>query len=464
MSDIRLMVVEDEPVVSLDIQRRLRDLGYGEPLLAASAAEAVDKALEHNPSLILMDIVLEGDMDGIDAAAEIRKRRDIPVVYLTGHSDPDILQRAKITEPFGYIIKPFEDKELKSCIEMALYKHQMERRLLENERWLATTLRSIGDAVVSTDEQGRIRFLNPVAEAMLGKDGEDLLGRPFRQAVRLEREEADAEAEDPVARALDTCAQGSTWRPAESWLLHSADGRHLPVDISASAIRGERGHCSCVVLVLRDITGPRKAEEALRQSVRDLRRTLEETVAALGVTSEKRDPYTAGHQQRVAQLACAMAEELGLAPEAVEGIRVAALLHDIGKIYVPAEILAKPSRLSTIEMSIMRTHVEAGHDILKNVSFPWPVADIVVQHHERLDGSGYPAGITDRDILPESRIVMVADVVEAMSSHRPYRPALGVQTALDEVGRQRGAMLDEDAVAACMRLFRNGFTFEGQGA
>jgi putative nucleotidyltransferase with HDIG domain len=215
------------------------------------------------------------------------------------------------------------------------------------------------------------------------------------------------------------------------------------------------------VLVLRDVSRSRQAEEALRQSVSNLRRTLEETVTALAMTTEKRDPYTAGHQQRVAKLAGAIAQELGMEENDVEGIRVASLLHDIGKIHIPAEILAKPASLTTMEMGIMKTHSEVGYDILKRVSFPWPVADIVLQHHERLDGSGYPVGLTGEAIVQEARIIMVADVVEAMSSHRPYRAALGMDLALEEVDAGRGKRYDAVVVDTCLELFRlKGFRFD----
>ena len=213
--------------------------------------------------------------------------------------------------------------------------------------------------------------------------------------------------------------------------------------------------------VLRDITEGRRAQEALKAGLRQLRRTLEETVSALAMTAEKRDPYTAGHQQRVARLASAVAQQMGLSEERIEGLRVASLLHDIGKIYIPAEILSKPARLSDMEMGLMRTHSEVGHDILKGVSFPWPVAEMVLQHHERLDGSGYPHGLKGEEILLEARILMVADVVEAMSSHRPYRAALGLDKALNELLAGRGRSFDPDVVAACLHCFRaNGFSFE----
>ncbi|THB63072.1 MAG: HD domain-containing protein [Desulfovibrio sp.] len=452
------MVVEDEPVVSLDIKKRLQLLGYDEPLQATSGEEAVAKALAEQPALILMDIILDGELDGIEATRRIREKLNIPIIYLTAYADEETLQRAKITEPFGYIIKPFEDRELQTCIEMAIYKHNTEKRLQENERWLATTLKSIGDAVLTTDNQGKIRFINPVAEELIHSCSDSCLGRRFHDAVRIIREDTGEPVGDVVDQVLK---EERSIRLQEPALLSGSDGIRRPVDVSASAIHGDNGEVLGVVLVIRDITESKNAEEALRKSLSDLRRTLEETVTALAMTTEKRDPYTSGHQQRVAKLASAMAREMGLDEELVEGIRVSALLHDIGKIYIPAEILSKPATLTSMEMGIMKTHSEVGYDILKRVSFPWPVADIVLQHHERVDGSGYPNGLRDAEILLEAKIIMVADVVEAMSSHRPYRAALGLSQALEEITRFKDSRYDGEVADICLSLFNEkGFRFE----
>lgn len=194
---------------------------------------------------------------------------------------------------------------------------------------------------------------------------------------------------------------------------------------------------------------------------RKLRRSLEDAVQALAATAEMRDPYTAGHQQRVAQLAASMALEMGLSDEQIRGIHLAGVVHDIGKINIPSEILSKPSKLSWIEYELLKTHSQAGYDILKGIDFPWPIADMVWQHHERLDGSGYPRGLSGNQILLETRILSVADVVEAMSSHRPYRPGLGMDVALAEIIRGRDTLYDSNAVDACVSLFQEGkFNFD----
>lgn len=454
----RILVVEDEAIVALDIQSRLRNLGYSVARAVPSGEAAIEAARELQPDLILMDIMLEGEVDGISAAGRIRERQQIPIIYLTAYADEQTLQRAKATDPFGYIIKPFEDRELAINIEMALYKHRLDRKLRDNERWLHTTLHSIGDGVVATDAEGRITFLNAEALKMLGTDDNRAVGRELDAVLHFFDEIGGELVLDMAGQAL---RPGSHAEVRGDLMLVAKEGGRLPVQVSIAPIsRGDGGGVMGSVLVIRDVSGRRQAEMDLKRTVNQLRLTVKQTVNALAITSEKRDPYTAGHQQRVSQLACTVASEMGLDEDTIEGIRVAGLLHDIGKIYVPAEILSKPARLTTMEMGIMKTHSEVGYDILKEVPFPWPVADIVLQHHERMDGSGYPNGLSGEEMLVQSRIISVADVVEAMSSHRPYRAALGIERALDEISRNKGKLYDSDMVDICLRLFRNGFQFQ----
>lgn len=446
MEKRRIMVVEDEAIVALDIVSRLKHLGYHAAGVAASGEQAVLKAGEVRPDLILMDIMLEGQMDGIEAAAIIKEQYGIPVVYLTAYADSETLQRAKVTSPFGYIIKPFEDRELLTTIEMAVYKFETEAKLVMSERWLSTTLRNLGEAVVTTDAAGAVQFLNPVAEHLLGCTLEKAQGLNLRDIFREEQQ-------------CPPALMGQT--TISSTVLHTPDGRCLPIEKNVSPIIDDRGVNMGNVLVFRDISDRLRSEEAVHEYVSNLRRTLEATVEALAVTSEKRDPYTAGHQQRVSALACAIARALGLEGERLEGLRVGGLLHDLGKIYIPAEILAKPALLTTIEFGLIKTHSEVGYEILKNIPFPWPVADMVLQHHERLNGSGYPHGLSNGQLMLEAKILSVADVVEAMSSHRPYRAALGLERALGEIKKNRGTLYDPEIVDACVHLFESeAFSFE----
>jgi PAS domain S-box-containing protein len=204
----------------------------------------------------------------------------------------------------------------------------------------------------------------------------------------------------------------------------------------------------------QELSQRRQAEEALLKTTERLRRSLAGTVQAISIAVEAKDPYTAGHQRRTADLARAIAVEMGFTADRIDFVRIATTIHDIGKISVPAEILSKPTRLRPIEYALIKSHSQAGYDILKDIEFPWPVAEVVLQHHERMDGSGYPQGLKGEEILLEARIVSVADVVEAIASHRPYRPALGIETALEEIQKNRGALYDPEVTDACLKLFR----------
>ena len=202
------------------------------------------------------------------------------------------------------------------------------------------------------------------------------------------------------------------------------------------------------------------SEQKLQLSYQKLQKTMESTINTIGNIVEVKDPYTFGHQHRVSLLAVHIAQELNLPQNKIEGIRIASLVHDIGKISIPAEILNKPTKLTDIEFSLIKDHSQIGYDILKSIEFPWPVAKIVLQHHERLDGSGYPQGLKGDKILLEAKIMGVADVVEAMSSHRPYRPALGIDAALEEISKNKGILYDPEVVDICIRLVREkGFKF-----
>ncbi|MCL4367609.1 MAG: HD domain-containing protein [Actinobacteria bacterium] len=197
----------------------------------------------------------------------------------------------------------------------------------------------------------------------------------------------------------------------------------------------------------------------LEEALDTLRRVLRETIGAIGLMAERRDPYTAGHQRRVAQLASAIAQKMGWSLKQTDGLRIAALLHDIGKIAVPAEMLSKPGRLTEYEFLIIKTHVQVGFEILNTIEFQSPVAPAVLQHHERLNGSGYPAGLSGEQIIAEARILGVADVIEAMSSHRPYRAALGIEASLKEISQNRSILYSPDVVDACLAIFDEGFQF-----
>lgn len=208
-----------------------------------------------------------------------------------------------------------------------------------------------------------------------------------------------------------------------------------------------------LMIRLSRVLRERAMHSELQESLEQMHEVLKGVIHIIASTVEARDPYTSGHQRRVADLACAMAREMGLTKDRITGIRMAGIIHDLGKIAVPSEILSKPGRLSEIEFEILKTHPRVGYDILKKINFPWPIAEIIYQHHERMDGSGYPGGLKDGETLLEARIIAVADVVEAMASHRPYRAALGIDTALEEISKNRGKIYEPDVADACLKVF-----------
>ncbi len=318
MNKHRIMIVEDEAIVSMELRYMVESMGYEVAGTASSGDDAVARANELVPDLILMDILLQGDRDGIDAAEEIRRDKSIPIIYVTAFADDATLQRAKITSPYGYVIKPIQYKELNTAIEIALYKHRADMQM--------------------------------------------------------------------------------------------------------------QGH------------------------IEKLHKTIEGIINAMAKTVEIRDPYTAGHQRRVARLAKMISEHLGLTQAEVDGVYMASMIHDIGKLSIPSEILSKPGKLSETEFNILKIHPESGFEILKNIEFPWPIAEMVLQHHEKLNGSGYPSGMKGDEMLAGARVMVVSDVVEAMASHRPYRAALGIGRAIEEITQNRGILYDPEVVDACIKL------------
>lgn len=303
---------------------------------------------------------------------------------------------------------------------------------------------------------GRILGWNAALEASTGHSASRLATMRFQDL--LHPEDAAA-AFGAISRVLHTGRPDST-----DLRLMTADGSPLLHRWHGAPLRDADGRIESLLTVGIDLNDRQKVQEELQRALLRSRETLRQTVEALTTAIEKRGAFTAGHERRVAALALAIADELGLDGDRREGLEHAALLHDIGELAVPPDILVRPGRLSGSELAIIRTHPGHGHEILRDVDFPWPVAEIVRQHHERLDGSGYPLGLRGDDILLEARIIAVADVVEAMCSHRPYRPALGMPAALAELRDGRGRRYDAAVVDACLTVCRDGFGFPEMSA
>jgi len=306
-------------------------------------------------------------------------------------------------------------------------------------------------AIFAVDREATVLVWNPASERLFGWYEQDVLGQANPIVPEGRGEEFRKLRERAVAGEVYTGMEVRVGRK---------DGSPVDISVSTAPLRDESGVIVGLMAVVADISERKRMEEALRESLQKSRRIFDETIHALAEAVEKRDPYTSGHQRRVSRLACAIASEMQLSVDQINGIRTAAIVHDIGKLSVPVEILSKPGQLSEAEQSILKTHPQAGYEILDGIEFPWPVARIVQQHHERCDGSGYPLGLQGDEILLEAQILTVADVVEATSSYRPYRPANGIAVALEEIVKWRGSRYAIAVVDACMGLFNKGFTLE----
>jgi PAS domain S-box-containing protein/putative nucleotidyltransferase with HDIG domain len=299
------------------------------------------------------------------------------------------------------------------------------------------------------DINGTILMHNKQALEVFGFElTEDLRGKNIIDMV----------APENYQESLKNAEKLKTAKIIRNWEVtsHKKDGRPFWVEINTSMIFDEAGKRKSIMAVFKDITERKLAEEELEKSYASLKKTLNDAIDTMAKIVETRDPYTAGHQHRVADLANAIAREMKLGDTRIDQLRMAAVIHDIGKINVPSDILSKPGKLSDIEFSLIKTHPQNGYDIVKGMDFPCSIAKAVLQHHERLDGSGYPNGLKGEDLLLEAKILAVADVVEAMASHRPYRPALGIEKALEEISKNKGKLYDPDVVDACVELFRSG--------
>jgi PAS domain S-box-containing protein len=320
-----------------------------------------------------------------------------------------------------------------------------DRKRIETQlREQALIFENIHDGIIMTDLEGNIMSWNPAAERMFGY----YEGEVFQKTIGM-----------LTTKVMQGTLRDDRWSGEVGFIRK--DGTEGICETTVIPLRDENDNIIAMFGVCRDITERKQSEERLQQSYDQLRETLIATVNILASTIEMKDPYTAGHQRRVTTLACAIAEEMGLTDDQFDGLRMAGLIHDLGKINVPAEILSKPGQINDIEFSIIRYHPQICHDILKKIELPWPVAKIVLHHHERMDGSGYPQGLKGDEIMLEARILSVADVVEAMASHRPYRPALGIKVALEEITKNKGTLYDPVIVDACIKLFtEKNFSFE----
>lgn len=425
---IRVLSVEDDALDRGLIRHALESDSQDFVMKEAADGDTFEKFLsEGGFDVVITDFNILG-FEGLEVVRAVKERYpEVPVIVVTGTGSEEIAVRSLKEGAEDYIIKnPHHIAQLPHTILRVIEDVKTRNRLRERETSLRAIAENVADGIVLVDRRGCVVFSNQAAENLLCASPGGLIGTAF-----VYRFGTGA----PMEIDLPCCDEGP--KVAE-------------MRVSKTVWEDEE----CFIVSMRDVTEHRRSQEEIFRTSESLKRALAGTVQAMSMTVEMRDPYTAGHQRRMADLAGAIAAEMGMDEEQVDFIRIAGSIHDIGKISVPSEILSKPAKLSETEFNLIKAHPQTGHDILKGIEFSLPIADIILHHHERLNGSGYPDGLKGDEIMPESRILAVADVVEAIASHRPYRATLGLEAALEEIDKNRGILYDPAVSDACLRLFR----------
>ncbi|MDD5648437.1 MAG: PAS domain S-box protein, partial [Dehalococcoidia bacterium] len=343
------------------------------------------------------------------------------------------------------ILLAFEDITTRRQAEKALAEKAGESLRVSEEKYRAL-VENINDVLYTLDTKGNVTYISPAVERITKYKVNDIIGKPFIPLIYP----------DDLPGLLDSFNRlvSGDLEPWEFRVVDD-DGRVIFVRTSSRPLY-DKGQIVGFASLMTDITERKLSEEKLSESYESLKKTLDDAINTMAKIVETRDPYTSGHQHKVADLAIAIAREMKLEDTRIDQLRMAAVIHDIGKLYVPFDILSKPGRLTDIEFNLIKTHPQSGYDIVKGMDFPCNVAEAVLQHHERLDGSGYPNQLKGDDTLLEAKILAVADVIEAMASHRPYRPALGIDNALEEISKNKDSLYDPNVVDACVKLFKSG--------
>jgi PAS domain S-box-containing protein len=458
MTAARILVVEDDRVVARDIQQQLARIGHVVVGTTASGEDALRLALSTQPQLVLMDIRLEGDVDGIEAAQQIREQCHIPVVFLTAYADDETVQRATLAEPFGYLLKPFEDQQLRTVIEMALYKHAAERRLRESERRFVTTLSSIGDAVIATDDQAKVTFMNPVAEALTGWDQAAAAGRPLTEVFRIINEETGQAVEDPAARVLRL---GTVVGLANHTVLLSRNGGVTAIDDCGSPIVDDDGHITGTVLVFRDISKRRQVDEALRKAQADLAHVARLTAIGeltVSIAHEVNQPLTA-----IVTNAATCLRWLANDPVEIDEVRRAAERiirdgHRAGDFIAGIRALG---RKATAEMAILDVN-DAISEIVVLMRSELRRNEISIE----TDLAGDPLPVLGNRIQLQQVILnLIMNAVEAMNTFDGVR-VLRVSSARDASGCMLISIADSGSgidAALTDRMFEAFFTTKPEG-
>jgi putative nucleotidyltransferase with HDIG domain len=451
---IRILIVEDLHTDAELCEREVRKVIPNSVFRLVETREDFLAAMElFAPDLILSDYSMPR-FDGMTALTIARELApETPFIILTGSTNEETAVACMKAGAWDYVIKE-HIRRLGSAVIAALEQKRVRRERITateslhestNLLRIAGRMAHLGGWIVNLPEN-RVIWSDEVTAIHEMPPGYSPL---VEEGINFYAPEWRAK----ISEVYGACIREGAPYDEEMEII-TARGRRIWVRTIGEAILDGDGTIIRVQGAFQDITDRKQAESALQISIDKLRKTIGAAIRTLAATVETRDPYTAGHQQRVAKLARTIAEEMSLEADRIDGLHLAAIVHDLGKISVPAEILSKPKKLTEIELSLIQSHVQTAYDILKEMEFPWPIAEIVYQHHERMDGSGYPRGVKGDEISLEARILSVADVVEAMSAHRPYRPGLGIDAALEEIEKNRVVRYDPEAVDVCLRLFK----------
>jgi len=457
---LRVLIVEDSEDDARLVVRALRQRGNDLVYERVETPEAMQAALHRETwDIILSDYSLPHFSGTAALQLLLETGHDIPFIIVSGKIGEETAVEAMKTGAQDYIMKgnlcrliPTIDRELKGAAERRERK-QAQTAINESERKYREMIDFLPITVFEFDKEANITSTNQSAFEKFGYTQEDInRGLNARQILM-------PEDWDKARKNIQGVLNGEKKSDSSEYTAVRKDGSTFPVLIFSSPIIYQ-GNPIGLRGALIDITESKQAEANLIQSFKRLQKALDGTIHVLAVAAEKRNPYIAGHQQRVAELACAITKEMDLSEDQIKGIRMGAIIHDIGMISVPADILSKPGRLTDSEFSIVKNHSKAAYDILEGIEFPWPIAEMVHQHHERMNGSGYPRGLSGEDVIVEARILAVADVIEAMSSHRTYRPALGIDVTLEEISQNRDILYDPRVVDFCVKVItEKGFKY-----
>jgi PAS domain S-box-containing protein len=488
----KILVIDNDMLILNMMTDLLEEAGH-QVVTAEGGIAALDVLKTYTPDIILVDLIMP-DIDGHKLCRIIRGMpalKDAYVVILSAVAEEEKKALSNIGAN-AYIVKgPMAEmaKHIHTLLEQGEDKsaenipsefrafgstspRRISQELLEVKNHFEIILGSMSEGIVEVNADNKILYVNPSAVSLLGMSDEKLLGMDFTEffskpgeETRIKRLMAVALSGGQMATQKEPVSLDDKIVTLELLPVKRKEGKVIAVlnDITEKERAEEelgryRQHLEDLVIektaeLRKEIIERTKTEEELQGSLKKLETAVEGIVKVTAMIVEIKDPYTSGHQRRVTELACAIAKDMDLPANQIKGIQMAASIHDLGKVSTPADILVKPSQLTDIEYSFIKSHPQVGYDILKEIEFAWPIAQIVYQHHERMDGSGYPLGISGEDILFDARIIAVADTVEAMSSHRPYRSALGMEEAIREISQERGTIYDPDAVDACVRLF-----------